>query len=213
MINLDLHTHTNRSIDSIINPESLALKAIRLGIIPAITDHNRLTAEPSQFKLKGFRFIAGEEIRTDIGDLIGLYLNEEIPKDTPALEAIDLIHAQGGLAYLPHMYDATRKGISDPAIAKKADIIEVFNARSVIGGFNKKAEDFAKENNMVGAAGSDAHFLFEFGSTYTELPEFDFDDPKQLMRALPKARIVGRSAPFYVRGTTTLVKFWNKVFR
>ena len=208
---IDFHTHTHHSIDSIIKPESLAMKAMRLGIIPAITDHNRLTNDRSQFRVPGFRFIAGEEIRTDKGDLIGLYLNEEIPKYTPALEAIDLIHGQGGLAYLPHMYDSTRKGINYPSIARKADIIEVFNARSVVGGFNKKAGEFAKENSIVGAAGSDSHFLFEFGSTYTELPEFDIGNPKELMKVLPKARIVGRSAPFYVRGTTTLVKFWKKV--
>jgi len=232
LIKVDLHTHTNNSIDSIISPESLARKAMQLGIIPAITDHNKLSNDRSRISVSdwsalatngpqndasfcrsGFRFISGEEIRTDKGDLIGLYLNEEIPKNTPALEAIDIIHGQGGLAYLPHMFDVTRSGISNHEIAKKADIIEVFNARSVSGGFNKKAEVFAKQNGLAGAAGSDSHFLFEFGSTYTELPDFDIGNPKELMKALPRAKIVGKPAPFFVRGTTSIVKFWKKIFQ
>jgi predicted metal-dependent phosphoesterase TrpH len=213
LILLDFHTHTHHSRDCLINPKSLAKKAMKLGIIPAITDHDKLTNDRSMFPVPGFRFIPGEEIRTDKGDLIGLYLSEEIPKYTPSEEAIDLIHEQGGLAYLPHMFDTTRKGIPDPEFAKKVDIIEVFNARSVVGGFNKKAQAFAKENNLPGAAGSDSHFLLEFGSTYTELPDFDLDNPRELMKALPKARIVGKKAPIYVRGTTTLVKFWKKIFR
>jgi predicted metal-dependent phosphoesterase TrpH len=196
-----------------IDPKSLAKKSMKLGIIPAITDHDKLTNDRSQFPVSGFQFVPGEEVRTDKGDLIGLYLNELIPKHTTFLETVDRIHEQGGLAYLPHMFDVTRAGVSSPELARKVDIIEIFNARSVVSGFNKKAEDLAKEKNIPGAAGSDCHFLFEFGSTYTELPDFDLDNPKELMKALPKAKIVGKPTPIYVKGTSALVKFWKRLFK
>jgi predicted metal-dependent phosphoesterase TrpH len=209
-LKFDFHTHTKYSRDSRTEPKDLAKKAKELRIIPAITDHNSTKAH-YEFRNLGIRFIPGEEIGTDSGDLIGLYLNEEIPKKTPFLEALDRIHEQGGLAYLPHMFDLTRYGMNDPKLARKVDIIEIFNARSVMQDFNKKADDFAKRNNIPGAAGSDSHFLFEFGSTYTELPEIDLDNPKDLLKSLRKSRVFGKPAPIYVKGTTTLVKLWKKL--
>jgi hypothetical protein len=156
-------------------------------------------------------FIPGEEITTDSGDLIGLYINEPIPKKTPFLDALDAIHEQAGLAYLPHMFDVTRSGASRPELARKADIIEVFNARSVMKNFNQKAAEFAKKTGIPGAAGSDSHSLFEFGTTYTLLPSFDLENPKELLKALPKAEIFGKPAPIFVKGTTAAVKIWKKL--
>lgn len=210
-IKVDFHVHTKYSKDSLIEPVDLAKKAEALGIIPAITDHDKLSTERFRSSVPGFQFIPGEEIGTDKGDLIGLYLTEEIPRRTECFEALDRIREQGGIAYLPHMFDLTRKGISNPDLAKKVDIIEVFNARSVMQGFNKKAEEFAELHGMLGAAGSDCHFLFEFGTTYTELPDFDIENPKELLKALPKAKIVGKPAPIYTKGATTLVKVWKKL--
>jgi len=166
-----------------------------------------------EFRALGFTFIQGEEVSTDSGDLIGLYINEPIPKKTPFLEALDLIHEQGGLAYLPHMFDVTRSGVSHSELASKADIIEIFNARSVMKNFNEKAFEFAKKNGIPGAAGSDSHFLFEFGTTYTLLPSFDLENPKELLKALPKAEIFGKPAPIFVKGTTAAVKIWKKITR
>jgi hypothetical protein len=207
--------HTNISRDSLTKPDVLVAKAEKLGIIPAITDHDSIGAHKIIRSL-GVSFIPGEEIGTDKGDLIGLYVSEVIPKKTKFLEAIDLIHSQGGLAYLPHMFDVTRKGIGADPDAKKVDIIEIFNARSVMKDFNTKAEEFAKANGIPGAAGSDSHFLSEFGTTYTELPGFDIDDidsPKKLMKALRSSskKIIGKPAPLHVKGTTTIVKFWKKL--
>jgi hypothetical protein len=63
-------------------------------------------------------------------------------------------------------------------------------------------------------SGSDSHFLFEFGHTYTELPDFDFEDnPSGLLKALREAKLVTRKAPFYVRGTTRLLYLSKKLFR
>ena len=110
------------------------------------------------------------------------------------------------------MYDATRHGVvpSSEEIPK-IDIIEVFNSRCLGSGCNKKARQFAERHSKLQAVGSDSHFLFEFGSTYNELP--DFGTPKEFLKSLEKAVFTTKAAPFYVRGTTSLVKFGKKFLR
>ncbi|MFH0885195.1 MAG: PHP-associated domain-containing protein [Candidatus Micrarchaeota archaeon] len=215
---IDFHVHTNSSIDSIIDPKALARKSAELGIIPAIADHNSIGSHARMRALKA-PFIPAEEIFTDRGDLIGLYINELIPKKTPFLEAIDKIHAQGGLAYLPHMFDYGRSRKHAGADeAAKVDIVEVFNARCMNKEYNKKAAAFAKAHSLPGAAGSDSHFFFEFGRTYTKLPDIapdDINNPKTLLKALKtqNPKLETHTAPFFVRGTTTIIAMTRKLSR
>jgi predicted metal-dependent phosphoesterase TrpH len=217
-LKIDFHVHTKYSVDSIIEPKALVAKSRKLGIIPAIADHNSTEAHAAMRALKA-DFIPAEEIFTDRGDLIGLYVSETIPRKTPFLEAVDLIHGQGGLAYLPHMYDYGRsKAHAEEKEAAKVDIIEVFNARCLRKEYNERAAAFAKSHHLPGAAGSDSHFLMEFGSTWTELPDFDLDSPKALLKALKTQnskpgtwKLVTRRAPLYVRGTTTFIAIGRKL--
>jgi predicted metal-dependent phosphoesterase TrpH len=210
-IKLDFHVHTNHSSDSIIKPAELAKKSRQLGILPTIADHNSISAW-KDMKAADAEFIPAEEIRTTAGDLIGLFINELIPKGLSFPETVDRIKQQGGLAYLPHMYDQTRQGSGDK-YAKLVDIIETFNGRC-IGNMNKRAEETAKKFKKPGAAGSDSHFLFEFGSTYTELPDLDSDisSPSALLKAFKskKAVLIKKTAPVYVRGITFLLSKTRK---
>ncbi|MBU0532933.1 PHP domain-containing protein [Candidatus Micrarchaeota archaeon] len=207
---IDFHVHTNSSIDSIIKPKDLAQKAHRLKIIPAITDHNNMCSHKDMTS----EFIPSEEVRTDLGDLIGLYLNEEIPRGISFMDALDKIHEQGALSYLPHMYEVTRSGvIPSKEEISKIDIIEIFNARCLNDYFNEKAKQFAKQHNLLAAVGSDAHFLFEFGSTYAEVSDFDLNNPKALLKVLPKAKFVTKKAPFFVRGPTKILSLGKKIFK
>ncbi|MFH1785361.1 MAG: PHP-associated domain-containing protein [Candidatus Micrarchaeota archaeon] len=210
---IDFHTHTKYSPDSLTQPKDLAAKAKKLGIIPAITDHNSIKAHNDLVSI-GAKFIPGEEISTDRGDLVGLYVNELIPKKTSFLEAIDKVHEQGGLAYLPHMYDYGRSGAHvSTKEAKKVDIIEVFNARCLDLKFNEKADLFATKNKITKAVGSDSHFLFEFGNTYNMLPDFDIDNPKSLLKTLSKAKFVTKKGPIYARGTTKFIYLGKKLLK
>ncbi|MEW6035737.1 MAG: PHP-associated domain-containing protein [Candidatus Micrarchaeota archaeon] len=210
---IDLHVHTKYSTDALIEPKALAKKSRECRVIPAITEHNNMDSHRELRSLKT-DFIPGEEIRTDRGDLIGLYLSEPIAKNTPFMEAIDKIHSQSGLAYLPHMYDKSRKGVvPSKREARKLDIIEAFNARCPLESFNARAAAFAEEHKLPKACGSDSHFLMEFGHTYAELPDFDPGNPKALIKALktgnPKLRT--RKAALYLRGTTTFVALGRKL--
>lgn len=208
---IDFHVHTIHSYDAIIKPADLARKSAKLDVIPAIVDHNNMTSH-ADLRSLGVPFIPGEEVQTDKGDLIGLYLNEEIPEKTPFMETIDSIREQGGIVYLPHMYDR-RKEKLDENVASKADIIEVFNARCLFNEMNLKAKAFAERKRLLQAAGTDSHYLFEFGATYTEVPDFDLENPQELLKALKSAKHTTKKAPFFVRGTTTLVAFGKKLLR
>ena len=209
---IDFHVHSKYSEDTLTEPRAIVAKAKELGLAFASTDHDTILGH-AEFRKLGARFIPGEEIKTDAGDLIGLYLSELIPRNTQFPEALDRIHAQGGLAYLPHMFDTMRSGAGSHPDAVKADIIEVFNPRCLMQSFNEKAKAFAEKNDRLMAAGSDSHTLWEFGRTYTEVPEFDIGNPKELLKALRKAKIVGKPAPFYARGMANAVKFWKKLLR
>ncbi|MDD5337768.1 MAG: PHP domain-containing protein [Candidatus ainarchaeum sp.] len=209
---LDLHLHTRYSVDSLSNLKDIVRKCRELKIVPAITDHNTIGAhEP--LRRMDFSFIPGEEIKTAEGDLIGLYLNEPIQKKTPFLEALDLIAGQGGLSCLPHMYDGMRHGVSESELAKRVDIVEVFNPRCTFGWQNGKARKFAQENRKLMGAGGDSHFVREIGNTYVEVPEIDVSGPKGLKKALEKGRIHGSRPGVSMRGATTAVKLAKKIFR
>lgn len=209
---IDFHIHTKYSPDSITKPEDLVRKARGLGIVPAITDHYSISCHAAMRSL-GAEFIPGEEILTNKGDLIGLYVTELIPKGIEFGEALDRIREQGGLAYLPHMYDYGRAGAqASDAEASRVDVIEAFNARCLKSSYNEKAKAFAESHGLLQAAGSDSHYLFEFGSTYTESPDFDLGSPKELLKALKKAKLVTKRAPFFVRGTTTALMLGKKLF-
>lgn len=207
---LDFHVHTEYSPDSLTTLRELKAKSEKLGIIPALTDHYSVDAHAGARAI-GMRFIPGEEVLTDRGDLIGLYISELIPKRVPFGEALDRIREQGGIAYLPHMYDRTRSGkYASEEEAAHADIIEVFNARCISQQCNRMADEFAERHGILKAAGSDSHSLFEFGSTYNVLPDFDLGSPKELLKALKKAELVKKPTSLLTRPFTRLVYYSRK---
>lgn len=213
---IDFHVHTYHSIDSISRPKDIIRICKKSGIIPAVSDHNN-TAVHAEFRALDpqFRFIPAEEIGTDRGDLIGLFLNEPIRKRTPFLEAIDQIHSQGGLAYVPHMFDVSRHGIGDRKLAARADIIETFNGRCIYRNANHEAERLADELKIAKGAGSDAHFTMELGKTCTIVPLTPTDlEPKHLLRALKskKTTMHCHYSPIYLKGITHAVVAYKKLF-
>ncbi len=207
---LDLHNHTWHSPDSLNGLKGLVARSKKLGIIPGITDHNSIGAH-EELRRMGATFIPGEEIRADVGDLIGLYINELIPRKTAFMEAVDMVREQGGVVYMPHMYDARRRGVPDAELAAKADVIEVLNGHCTPE-HNAMALEFAEKNNMLMGAGSDAHLLNEFGKCCVETPEFDVGEPKEFLRALKKGKIMGKAEPA-IKGLHAAVKIGKKLFR
>jgi predicted metal-dependent phosphoesterase TrpH len=159
---LDLHIHSNFSNDSLASPEGIIRAARKKGISGiAVADHNTISgALEAQKACAGGNLIVivASEISTDKGDIVGLFLNEDI-KSRICGEVIDQIHAQGALAILPHPYKHREP---DDDIARKVDAIEVFNSR-LTKDRNLRASELAKRLGKPSVAGSDAHFCREVG--------------------------------------------------
>jgi dephospho-CoA kinase len=172
-LRLDLHLHTWGSHDCLSDPEAVLRRARSLGYGRiAITDHDRLAVALRMRERYPDAVIPGEEIKTAEGvDVIGLYLEEEIPRGTPAFETIDRIRAQGGVPYLPHPFAPGKGaggGLADE-LASRCEIVEVFNARLHAAELNRRAEELAARHAKLRGAGSDAHTLGELGNAVVEL--------------------------------------------
>lgn len=187
-MNIDMHVHTIYSYDSIIKIDELISICKSKNIVPAITDHNSIKAI-TELKKKNFKFIPGEEILTDKGDLIGLFIQEEIKKGTEFFEVIDLIKAQGGITYLPHPFDIFRKGVHCKKCLISVDVIEVINAKSNFI-FDYMANVNAKRLNKLRGAGSDAHVPYDIGNAYVKVEGDDELEPKIFLKMLKNSKII-----------------------
>jgi predicted metal-dependent phosphoesterase TrpH len=174
MIRIDLHTHSEASIDGGISPEEYAdiLKNEKVDVI-AITDHNRIDFAKGMKKAFGEEYvIVGEEISTTDGDIIGLYLNNKIEPGQNVEETINEIHAQGGIVYIPHPFEKVRKGISRDVLSKilnKVDIIEAHNGRALSKKNTVELETIGVKNNIAFCGSSDAHGIKGVGKTYSTI--------------------------------------------
>lgn len=191
---VDLHVHTEASYDSNSTFEEICESAKRKGIDKiAITDHNVIDNAIEYSKKRPDLFIVGEEIRSAKGDMIGLFLNKCIEPFMSPEDTIAAIHEQGGLVYIPHPFDAWRKGLGDYIykIMDKVDIIEVFNSKAILNVNNDKALECAKEHNRLQGAGSDAHQASQIGNAYLEMPSFS--NKEEFLEVLKKAKVYGQN--------------------
>ncbi len=143
-------------------------RCIYLGLnCVAITDHNTIQGAIAVKDLAPFTVIVGEEISTAGGDLVGLFLEEEVPSGLTALETVRRIKDQGGLVSIPHPFDRLRSSVISPEaledILPHTDIIEVFNARNISKKADDRALELARTHGVAGTAVSDAHTLMELG--------------------------------------------------
>lgn len=174
MFKVDLHTHSKASPDgSLIAVDyRYMLENDKLDYI-AVTDHNTTTQAFELQKEFGDRIIVGEEISTQQGDLVGLFLSDTIPAGLTLKEAVSHIKAQGGLVYIPHPFETVRKGLSFKdleTIVDEIDIVEGYNGRS-LQNRSESALDWAKSHDLPCAASSDAHGRLGWGVTYSTISE------------------------------------------
>ena len=174
MIRIDLHTHSEASVDGGISPDEYAeiLKNEKVDVL-AITDHNRIDFAKGMQKAFGEEYvIIGEEISTTDGDIIGLYLHTKIEAGLSVERTIEEIRSQGGLVYVPHPYEKVRKGISRDVLAKiidKVDIIEAHNGRALSKKNTVELETLSIKNNVAFCGSSDAHGFKGVGKTYSTI--------------------------------------------
>lgn len=191
-IRVDLHAHTRRSPDAVLEPAELVQRARDNGLDRvAVTDHGDIEGALEAHEIAPDLVIVGEEIRCrGYTELIGLFLSERIPMGLPIEEVVERIRDQDGVVYAPHPYAYPFRPAwhLERALAV-SDVVEVFNARAFLTVWNRRAGAAARARALPGAASSDAHFPFELGRAYTEMPTFS--SSATFLASVREARPVG----------------------
>src|SRR6266496_2535772 len=194
----DLHLHTSWSHDCQIPVEELLehAEAQGLGAI-AVTDHNVFGGALEAVELargRNLTVIPGEEVKTDgQGEVIGLFLREEIPRGMSFGETVTAIRAQGGIVYLPHPFDRLHAIPSAKTLKShldEVDVVEVYNARLLFEAYNDEALRFARKYGVTMGAGSDAHVLQGVGTGGLRMQAFD--GPEEFLASLRTAQVLRR---------------------
>jgi glycosyltransferase involved in cell wall biosynthesis len=193
-VHVDLHMHTDHSPDCATPVDTLLDTAKRVGLgAIAITDHNEISgALEARERANGIKVIVAEEVKTaDQGEVIGLFIEEKIPRGMTLQETIAEIRRQGGLVYVPHPFDRMH-AVPDYEhlldVIEDIDAIEVFNPRVAFSAFNEEAARFAAKYRIVAGAGSDSHVAQGLGSVKIRMR--DFDGPEEFLESLRDADIV-----------------------
>ena len=197
----DLHIHSKYSYDSFLSVEKILKIAKKKGLDGiAITDHNTTKGGIEALKVeKGedLQVIVGAEMKTEYGDIMGLFLSEEI-RSSRFEEVIEEIKSQSGLSVLAHPY---RQYKNPEGIVDKVDLVEAFNARSRKGD-NERAYELAKKFKKPVTAGSDAHLGFEIGRGETIV---NSEVKRELKKG--KTKIEGKESNYYlVHGLSVMME-------
>lgn len=175
---VDLHLHTLNGAASRADVDAILVAAFRCGLKAVVlTGHGKVAGalEARRRAPVGLMVIPGVEVRSDAGDLIGLFVERPITA-THFKDVIAEIRAQDGLVYLPHPF-RDRSSVTTE-VAAGVDIVEVCNGR-----FNKSdgqgiefgdmaLVNFARAYRKTGVGASDGLELADIGRVQTILPPF-----------------------------------------
>ncbi|HEU4942596.1 MAG TPA: glycosyltransferase [Gaiellaceae bacterium] len=197
-ITCDLHMHTSSSHDCLVEPAELVEHALAEGLgAIAVTDHNAFDGAQAAVEAArdtGLFVIPGEEVKTDgQGEVIGLFLEREIPRGMSFGDTIAAIKEQGGVVYLPHPFDRMHAIPSAKTIHRHLadiDVFEVYNARLLFEVYNDEALRFARKYNLTMGAGSDAHVLQGVGTGGLRMRVFR--DQEEFLASIRTAEVLRR---------------------
>jgi predicted metal-dependent phosphoesterase TrpH len=213
LLRIDMHVHSAYSRDSVIPARTIFRCWRDTGIIPLVCDHDSLEGSIRVMRAihaddPDIPLLLAEEVTTREGEVIGLFLTEEISPGLSAAETLDLIRSQGGLSLVPHPFCNHRGKVLRPearnALVDRIDLVEGHNARNLSDGEDRLAVVFASEMGIPFTVGSDAHTSLELGRVWMEVPPFD--GPEQLLRGLAGAPFTFRRMNRGVHLITQVVK-------
>ncbi|HEY3084560.1 MAG TPA: PHP domain-containing protein [Candidatus Dormibacteraeota bacterium] len=191
MLRVDLHLHSHFSHDGKSSLDELIARARECGLDRiALTDHNTFEGAMNLVRMEPELAIAGEEVKTLEGEVIGLFITDRVSPFLAPEEAMDLIHGMGGLTYLPHPLDRHRSNFRPERVvelARRVDIIETYNPWCDAAA-NEAAAQLADELGKVTATGSDSHSAEELGRSWMEMEAYS--SPEDFLQKLRFARHV-----------------------
>lgn len=199
-LKIDLHVHTHYSYDSLITPEELVFYAKKRGLDSvAVTDHDRLDSALKIAKETDFLIIPGMEASSSNGHILGLNVEEPIPKRLSADETVDKIHEAGGIAVACHPVTFFKESLGKNTNSR-FDAVEVINASAFPFNYSvKNSRKMASRLGIAQVAGSDAHYGPEIGCAYTLVDaELEVDE---IIKAISKGlcQPFGRAIPLTTR--------------
>ncbi len=205
----DFHTHTKYSTDGYVDPKILVKVAIKVGLSGvAVTDHNTIKGglEAKKYENNNIEVIVGSEILTDKGEVIGVFLTDEITS-ARFIDVCNEIKSQNGVVILPHPFDGIRSTSLHPGPddSHLINSVEVFNSRCVRQRYNDMANKYAVDNGLNMIAGSDAHFENEIGNAGVKT---ESEDIKEAVLN-GDVEIFGKRSPVMNPVTTKLLKIWR----
>ena len=210
---VEFHCHTVYSKDSLTKPRDLVDSARQIGLDRLIvTDHNSMGGAFACKEIDPELVILGEEIMTTRGELLASFMTEEIPHSLSPMEAIQRLREQGAFISVSHPMDPHRGWKKEDLleIIPHVDAIETFNSRCMSAIYNEAALAFAKEHDIPGTVGSDAHVTRELGRAILELPAFNNGD--ELRAVIRDGRPVVKLSSPAIHFTSRYAVFKKKLF-
>ena len=207
---VETHCHTSASPDGLNTPAEIVAAARRRGLDKLIiTDHNTIRGALEAQEQAPDLVIVGEEVLTQEGEILAFFVSEEVPAGLPAREAIARLREQGAVLSIAHPFDRLRQGHWPlPTLLEVlplVDAVEVFNARAMWPGANRRAQALAHARGMPSTAGSDAHAALEVGRAVTLLPPFT--SAEEMRSGLRQARWTGRASGLWVHLLSRYAKY------
>jgi predicted metal-dependent phosphoesterase TrpH len=211
---IDFHVHSCYSHDGLASPAAIIAACRSAGLDKiALTDHNTIQGALALRDMAPDLIIVGEEIRTDSGELLALFVREEVPAGLAVGEAIRRLRAQGAVIGVSHPVDRLRReamGLENVLrIIDQVDFLETYNSRCLFAADNQRAAELAAAHHLPGSAGSDAHNAGHIGRACVEMPAFS--DAASFLASLRQGTIHGRPSGLPVHFLSTYAK-WRRRF-
>jgi predicted metal-dependent phosphoesterase TrpH len=217
LLRLDMHVHSWYSSDAVTDPASIIRLWEKKGILSLVCDHNTTAGAEAVFReltrrSRDIPLILSEEITTAQGEIIGVFLTDEIPAGLSAGETLDRIDEQGAISLVPHPFCTYRSSALRREtlfdIIGRVDILEGYNARIIRDGENEMALECAARYGKPVSVGSDAHTPLELGRCYMEMEPFS--DPKEFLASVDTASVRFRAMHPAIHYLTRMVKVARK---
>lgn len=149
----------------------------------AITDHDTIegalrAADVAAGRPDAPHVIVGEEVSSQQGHILGLFLEKRVRPGMSAPATVNAIHDQGGVAIAAHPFWRTERqargrtahGVGWWAAELEFDGIEVENSTPGFYLFNQMAHRLCRGMGCAALGNSDAHIVDAIGRAYTTFP-------------------------------------------
>ncbi len=223
MSQADTHIHTTYS-DGLMTPEAVveyAATETQLRVI-AITDHDTIAGAVAaqrywrcyQGDFGHLDVIIGSEITSRDGDIVGLFLNDDVPAGMSAAETVHAIHAQGGLAIAVHPYSfllpTIIKGVKGHIHSVPFDGVEIRNGTPTELLSNYITQWINRRRALPEVGGSDAHYLPTVSQTYTVFPGHTATDFRRAIQT-GQTRANGQVYSFFTLAQVAALSFLGRM--